>query len=42
MVDEQHGKVIKRKIFMDKKLDVALLKMFTDLFIYTPDQTNTL
>jgi hypothetical protein len=41
-VDEQHGKVIKRKIFVDKKLDAALLKMFTDLFIDTPDQTNTL
>lgn len=41
-VDEQHGNVMKRKIFVDKKLDVALLIMFTELFIHTPDQTDTL
>ena len=41
-VEEQLGKVIKRKIFVDKKLNLALLKMFTDLFIFAPDQTNTL
>jgi hypothetical protein len=41
-VEEQLGQVIKRKIFVDKKLDVALLKMFTDLFIHAPDQTDIL
>ena len=41
-VDEKNGQLIKRKIFMDKKLDMETVKMFTDHFLYSPDQTNIL
>lgn len=40
--DERLGHVIKRKIFMDKSLGIELIKIFTDHFLYSPDQTNRL
>lgn len=40
-VTEQHGRVIKRKMFIDKKLDMELVKMFTDHFMDSPGPTDT-
>jgi hypothetical protein len=36
------GQVIKRKIFMDKNLDMNRIKMFTDHFRDSPDQSDIL
>ncbi|MBW1865871.1 MAG: hypothetical protein JRI64_09630 [Deltaproteobacteria bacterium] len=41
-VDEHNGQLIKRKIFMDKNLGMESLKLFTDHFLHSPDQTNIL
>jgi len=40
--DESQGHMIKRKIFVDKNLDMELLRMFTDSFRNSPDQTDIL
>ena len=41
-VDEHNGQMINRKIFIDKNLDIETLKLFTDHFLHSPDQTNIL
>jgi hypothetical protein len=39
-IDAQQGQVIKRNISLDKHLDMATLKVFTDHFLTSPDQIN--
>jgi len=39
-IDVQQGQVIKRKIYLDKYLDMETLKIFTDHFLTSPDLIN--
>jgi amino acid transporter len=39
-VDEQNGQVVKRRIYMDKYLDMETVKIFTDHFLTSPDPIN--
>ena len=38
--DDSRGYMIKRKIFIDKNMDMELLRVFTDSFRNSPDQTG--
>ncbi len=40
--DKKNGQVIKRKIFMDKELDMETVKLFTNHFFNSPNQTDIL
>jgi len=40
--DRSREHMIKRKIFVDKNLDMEILRMFTDSFTNSPDQTDIL
>jgi hypothetical protein len=40
--DPSQGQMIARKTFVDKNLDMELLKKFTNSFRNSPDQTDTL
>ena len=38
--DDSRGYMIKRTIFIDKNMDMELLRVFTDSFRNSPDQTG--